>query len=68
MKHYSTSNILCELKRMCAKSNQRQVAASLGISPAYLCDVLHGKRELSEGLASRMGFEKMPDRYGRRGK
>lgn len=37
----------------------RLVASELGISVAYLHDVLHGRRPVSEGLAKRMGWERV---------
>lgn len=47
--------LLCESKR----SSQKKLAARLGISPQYLCDVLKGRREISAELASRLGYERV---------
>ncbi|MFN0314763.1 MAG: hypothetical protein ACKVQA_06985 [Burkholderiales bacterium] len=39
--------------------SQQAVAAKLGISKAYLCDVLHKRRDLSDKLARKIGYTKV---------
>jgi hypothetical protein len=49
-----------KLENMVAKSGtQKAVAEMLSISPAYLCDVLQGRREVSENLARRIGYRRV---------
>ena len=38
--------------------SQRQLARQLQISPAYLCDVLQGRRDISATLATKLGYTK----------
>lgn len=40
-------------------SSQRQVAAELGISTAWLNDVLRGRRSISDHLAERLGWKRV---------
>jgi hypothetical protein len=38
---------------------QTALARDLGISGVYLCDILHGRRGISEKLAGKMGWRKV---------
>lgn len=40
-------------------SSQKEVAASLEISKPFLNDVLHGRRNITNRVASRLGFERV---------
>lgn len=49
-----------ELKRRIrSKGSQKAVAAELEISPAYLNDILMGKRNLSDNVLEKLGYEKV---------
>lgn len=49
-----------ELKRRVqAMGSQNAVAAELGITPAYLSDILSGRRDLSENVLTKLGFVKI---------
>lgn len=45
-------------KFVAAHQTQTAAAKALAISPAYLSDILAGKRGLSEPVAKRLGFER----------
>lgn len=48
------------LKRKAAEQGtQRQYAESLGVSEAYLSDVLNGRREPGQKLLDAVGFERV---------
>ena len=47
-----------QLRAMLKSKNQKDLAARLDIHPSYLCDVLKGRREISERLARAMGYRR----------
>lgn len=47
------------LKKRIAAATQREVAEQLGVSRAFLNDVVHGRRNMTEGLATAMGFTRI---------
>ena len=40
-------------------ANQRDAAAALGISPAYLSDLLNERRDLSQKLLAKLGLKQI---------
>lgn len=52
-----------DVRRMLASScemvGQKQLAADIGISAAYLNDVLHGRREPGESICNGLGIERV---------
>lgn len=55
-----TEKYLVQTLRLRArKTSQVQVAKELGLSPAFICDVLKGRREVTERLARKMGYRKI---------
>lgn len=46
-------------KEVAALGSQKAFADKIGITPAYLSDVLSGKREPGEKLLSRMGIHRV---------
>jgi predicted transcriptional regulator len=55
-----TSRQIVQLLRNAVKMrSQREVADDLGLSPAFVCDVLKGRREVTERLARKMGYRKV---------
>lgn len=47
-----------KLKKMCEQAGtQKAVAEELGITPAYLNDILRERREVSDFMAHKLGFE-----------
>jgi hypothetical protein len=48
---------LDSLKARCG--SWKAVAECLGVSPAYLCDVLHGRREPGAGILAPLGLERV---------
>lgn len=60
MSHLTADDVRGYMRRMVEEAgSQKDAAAILRISPAYFNDALRGKREISAGLAERMGFEKV---------
>lgn len=53
----SADQVLAEIRS--AGTPQNELATKLGVSPTYLSDVLNGRRDISDGLAKRMGFERV---------
>jgi len=35
------------------------IAAQLGISPQYLCDIMHGRRAISARVAEKLGYRQV---------
>jgi len=50
--------LVAQLKRRCAGSNQKVVAAEMGISNNYLSVVLRGKLEPGPKILDALGLEK----------
>ncbi|WP_167346267.1 helix-turn-helix transcriptional regulator [Sphingopyxis macrogoltabida] len=53
----TAEEVLAELRS--SEASQRDIAHRLGITPSYLSDVLNGRRDISDGLAARLGFERI---------
>lgn len=66
MKHFTAIDLKAMLLTRIALSTQKQVAVELGMPAQFINDVVHGRRALSENLATAMGFKKMPDFYVRK--
>ena len=66
MKNYTESEVLDVLRKQVEKGTYREAAASIGVVPQYLNDVLSGRRLLSAKLALRLGFVKLPTTYVRK--
>lgn len=66
MQTFTHDQVLAELRSQCAPpSSIAETAGSLGVTRALISLVLSGKRDISEGLALRLGFVKLPDSYVR---
>jgi len=52
-------NIREQLRRLVGERSQKDVAAYLGISPSYLCDILKGRRDVSAGVVRKMGYRRV---------
>jgi len=51
--------MLKHIKSFVARFKTRKIAAqSIGISPAYMNDILNARREISEFVASQFGFKR----------
>lgn len=46
-------------ERIKTAGSQAAAAHELGISPSQLSDVLNGRREISDGMLKKMGFDKV---------
>jgi plasmid maintenance system antidote protein VapI len=63
MRKYTKADVLDELKHEVEKDNKSKVAASLGVTPQLISLILVGDRGISDALALRLGFIKLPDAY-----
>jgi transcriptional regulator with XRE-family HTH domain len=52
-------DVLEVLRRKCEGRTQNAVAAELGVSPAYLSDVLNQRKEPGEGILEPLGIERV---------
>ena len=50
------SEVIKELKRRVGKTSQKEVAISFGMTPQFICDVLKGRRDMTENLARELGY------------
>jgi len=57
-KTYSQDDLLEELRAMAAKSNQKTVAAKLGVTSQTLSDLLNDRMDISERIAQAMGYRR----------
>lgn len=46
------------IEKLCKGRTQAAVARELGISPAYLCDILAGRREPGPSVLKALGLER----------
>ena len=53
-KDWEPIGIAAMIRRTTAGHKQKEVAAILGITPQYLCDILHARRGLSPEVAARL--------------
>lgn len=47
------------LRQMVGASSQKAVAAQLGVSGSYVCDVLKGRRDVTKRLAKALGYQRV---------
>jgi plasmid maintenance system antidote protein VapI len=69
MRYYIKGEVLKSLReRMNGRqgTTQKEIADKLGFSPQFINDVLGGRREVTDTLASSLGFRKVPDRWTRK--
>ena len=58
MKHYSTSYVIAMLRMLIVKEgSQAKLAKKLGVSSAYLSDVLKANRDPGPSILVPLGFE-----------
>lgn len=54
----TTSKMRDKLRAAVKKAgSQSKWAAEHGVSPAYVCDALSGRRDIGEGIARPLGYE-----------
>ena len=57
---YSKKDVVAELEDLVFRlSTQKVLAQKIGISEAYLSDVIHGRREPGNKILSFLGYEKV---------
>lgn len=58
-------DLFAELRRACREAGgQKAWAAEHGIAPQHVCDVLAGRREMSDRILGALGFRRV-ERYAR---
>ena len=50
------ADVLTQLRRRTEAADQKTVAQELGVSQAYLSDLLRGQRTVSRVMATRLGY------------
>lgn len=59
-KFVSTAEMLANIQDLAVRSKtQREAARQLGISAAYLSDILAGRRELSAEVGAKLGYKRV---------
>jgi lambda repressor-like predicted transcriptional regulator len=58
MKTYTQDDVLATIRTRTDASSIRSVAKELGLSAAYLSDVLLGNRQVSDKVAESFGFQR----------
>lgn len=58
MKKHSQEDIVRIIKSAVVLSNQKTVAANIGCSQQFLCDILKGRRQISDRIAEALGFQR----------
>jgi hypothetical protein len=57
--HNTPNQAMESLKKLVSGcKTQKDAAHKLGITPQYLCDILYGRRDISESVATSLGFER----------
>jgi plasmid maintenance system antidote protein VapI len=51
------SQVVEHIKAQVAKSTAAQVAREVGVTRAYLGDIIHGRRHVSRKIANAFGYE-----------
>jgi len=57
---YNASQIESVLRKMVKQTSFRRTAAELGVTAAYVSDILKHRRGLSERIAKALGFDPLP--------
>ena len=65
MQTFTKAEVVDELRALVAKSSTAKAGAELGVVPQLISMVILGQREISDGLALKLGFIKLPDKYMR---
>ncbi len=63
MRYYTEGEILKALRERIDASNQKTVAVEIGFSPQYINDVIGNRRNVTDQLASSLGFRECPRRF-----
>lgn len=58
MRKHSQDDLIRILRAAVVLSNQKTVAANIGCSQQFLCDILKGRRPVTDRIANSIGFER----------
>lgn len=53
------SEVIKQIGQLAAASSQKAVAKELKVHPQVICDVLQGRRNISQRLASALGYRRV---------
>lgn len=56
MNMFTHNEIIAELKRRVADSSLRKVGTELGVSASYVHDILNNRRNISQRMATKLGY------------
>lgn len=59
-KRYSDAEVLMALRKTTKGMSVRKAGKSLGVSGAYIHDILNGRRGISENIGASLGFSLIP--------
>jgi transcriptional regulator with XRE-family HTH domain len=57
-KTYTQDDVLADIRKVAERSSLRQTAERIGVSAAYLSDILAGNRAVSDTIAEAFGYER----------
>ena len=53
---HNEAHIVSMLAHRANETSQKEVAAMLGVTPQYLCDILKRRRPITAAIAEKVGF------------
>lgn len=59
----NTNDVIELLWQRKGRGTQKELAATLGVSNSFLCDVFQGKRGIGDIIPKALGLTRLPDRY-----
>jgi DNA-binding transcriptional regulator YdaS (Cro superfamily) len=60
MAEITEQDLIADLRNHCEiAGSQKEWARIYGFSPAYVSDVLHGRRDVSEAMADALGYRRV---------
>ena len=65
LRRYTAEEVRQDLRSRCVETSQQSVALETGFTPAFINDVVHGRRDMTQKLALALGYRIPPDVYER---
>jgi hypothetical protein len=59
MDESTEDDVIAVIRQQCKAASMRKVAEALGVTPAYISDILKKRRAVSEMIAEKFGFERV---------
>ena len=57
-KTFTQEDVVADIRKAVEATSVRQTAASIGVSAAYISDILNGNRGISDAIAEAFGYER----------